>query len=173
MKFWSALGIVLFVCLLFSSGCTMAKIYGRGATPVMLNNPPQRVEVIKHFEVSKGIAFDFTSAFDASAMLAAVLQETKCDAIINVGLEVKTTVGDFFLNMITLGIANAKHLTVVGDAIAFPPGSSPDGQGIEVIAESDNLQDLTVMLLTGTGKESSNSMIIKSDNGYRLVSLKK
>ena len=34
-------GVIGFVFIMLTSGCTMAKIYGRGATPVMLNNPPQ------------------------------------------------------------------------------------------------------------------------------------
>ena len=115
-KLFVFVAMVGIICILLS-GCTVAKIYGRGATPVLLNNPPRQVEVIRHFNISKGIIFDYTYAFDASEMLADILQETKCDAIINVGLELKITVGDFFINMITFGIAQAKHLTVVGDAI--------------------------------------------------------
>ena len=169
IKLWTLLGIVVLICMVVISGCTMAKIYGRGATPVMLNNPPQRVEVIEHFKVSKGITFDYTSAFDASEMLAKVLQETGCDAIINVGLEVKITVGDFFLNFITLGIAQAKHLTVVGDAIRFTDGNNLASENIEILAESDNLENLTSMLIFMSEEEQSKYIIVKFDNGYRLV----
>lgn len=169
IKLWCVLGLIGFFCIVLTSGCTLARIYGRGATPVMLNNPPQTVEVIKHFEVSKGITFDFTSAFDASEMLAVVLQETRCDAIINVGLEVKTTVGDFFLNLITLGIAQAKHLTVVGDAIRFPDGNNLASENLETLAESDNLESLTSMLMLMSEEEQSKHIIVKFDNGYRLV----
>lgn len=172
IKLWTALGIAVLICMVVISGCTLAKIYGRGATPVMLNNPPQRVEVIEHFEVSKGITFDFTSAFDASDMLATVLQRTRCDAIINVGLEVKTTVGDFFLNLITFGIAQAKHLTVVGDAVRFTDGSSLNSENVEILAESNNLQNLTSMLMTMSEEVQSKHMIVRADNGYRLVCLK-
>jgi len=172
IKLWSMLGIVGFICMLLVTSCTLAKIYSRGATPIMLNNPPQKVEVIKHFSVSKGITFDFTSAFDASEMIAEVLQETRCDAIINVGLEVKTTVGDFFLNMITLGIAQAKHLVVTGDAIRYSQELSLDDENIEILADSDNLESLTSMLMNMSKKDQSRHSLVKFDNGYRLIRFK-
>jgi len=128
-----------------------------------------KVEVIKHFQVSKGIMFDFTSAFDASEMLAIILQETRCDAIINVGLEVQTTVGDFFLNLITFGIAQAKHLVVEGDAIRYQGGHSLDSENITILAESENLEALTLKLMSMSKEEQSRHSIVKYDNGYRLI----
>lgn len=168
-KVWGLLGLMVFAIFLFTTSCTLAKIYGRGATPVMLNNPTQKVEVIKHFSVSKGIVFDFTSAFDASEMLAQILQETGCDAIINVGLEVKTTVGDYFLNLITLGLAQAKHLTVVGDAIRFQKGQDVENQSFEVIGESKNIKDLMELFMKMPDQEQMKHAVVKTDDGYLLV----
>ena len=110
------------VCVTSISSCTMARITARSTNPIVMNNPPVSVEVIEHIVASRGITFDFTSSFDASEILAVEFQRTGADAMVNVAYAVKTTVGDFFLNLLTLGIATAKHLEIEADAVRTPNG---------------------------------------------------
>lgn len=59
--------LVLFLGVLVGvSGCTIAKISGRGAQPLLLNNPQKKVEVLQRVNVSKMRVFDYTGAFDVS-----------------------------------------------------------------------------------------------------------
>jgi hypothetical protein len=113
------IGIVL-VAAVASSGCTLAKLSGAGPRPLLLNNPANgKFEVVRHFEIDKGSRFDFTNTAEIDAMVATLIQETKADAVINLRVTVKTEVGDFFLNLITCGIANARTWTIEGDAIRY------------------------------------------------------
>ncbi|MBD3336991.1 MAG: hypothetical protein GF355_15870 [Candidatus Eisenbacteria bacterium] len=162
-------GLIAGIMIVALGGCTVAKIDGRGATPILLNNPPERVEVIKHFEVSQGIMFDYTNAFDASDILAEVLQETNCDAIINIGLELQITVGDYCVNFCTFGFANAKHLVVVGDAVKAPEGLGMNFEEGDLLAESRNLREITSKLFELSQGDLSKYHIVKSDGGYQLV----
>ena len=158
------------VAALVVSGCTVAKISGKGVTPVMVNNPNQKVDLIKHFNVSKGITFDWTSSFDASEIVADVIQETGADAIVNVSFKVQQTPGDFFINLFTLGIANAMHLIVEGDAVKTPNGlSAADFGNGSVVASSDKVGDLINPMLLGTSDGGSKYAIVCADGGYQLV----
>ena len=156
-----------------NAGCTIAKISGRGATPILLNNPDRRVEVIEHFKVSKGIYFDFTGSYDASEILGKVMQETQCDAVINVNFTIKQTFGDFWVTLFTLGLANAKHIVVTGDAVRYKKTDlgATDPSKVEVVSESGDLKVLTTILLGMSEMERSSYSIVRSGEKYQLQKL--
>jgi len=54
------------------------------------------------------IVFDYTSSFDVSEILAKQFEATKADAIVNVVVSLKVDVLSYLLNVVTLGLANAK-----------------------------------------------------------------
>ena len=98
---------------------TIAKVSGRGALPIVMNNPPQRVRVVKHIEVEKRVSFDYTNTYDASAILADEIAKANADAVINTAFEVKSTFGTAMLNMFTLGLANAKVVKITADLVKY------------------------------------------------------
>jgi hypothetical protein len=157
------------LCLVCVGGCTLAKIDGKGVLPIMLNNPPTRAQVIKHFEVSKGIMFDYTSAFDASEILAQVFEETKADAIVNVSLKVMQTPGDWCTNSCTLGLANAKHLVVSGDAVKTPNGLGFLYQPGDVLGKSSDLKTIMDQLCQMSPQDRSQYHLMRDADEYLLI----
>ena len=146
--------VSLFCVLSLTMGCTIAKISGSGEVPLILNQPQAKVTTIEKFEHSKHIAFDYTSAFDVSEVLDEVMINTNADAIINIKITLKETVGDFFLDLITLGLAQSRHFIVSGTAIKAPEGLSflQDNQ-VETLADSMQGQDfMTYMFQDAPGK---------------------
>jgi tryptophanase len=111
--------IVLLVCAALVSGCTIMKIQGRGARPILLNTPDRQYDVVKHFTISRNFYFDYTRAPDISSMVADVLAETNADAVINLGFSAKTTFETFCVTMITTGFANGYCVQIEGDAIKY------------------------------------------------------
>ena len=152
-----------------TASCTIAKISGRGAHPLLLNNPPARVEVIRHINVSKMIMFDYTAAIDASEILEAEIEDTDFDAIINVVLTLKTDVRGFFLNLITLGLANARTFVVAGDLVKAPEGLGfLNISGVEVVAHAPSIKELVADAASSSGVAGVN-MIVRRAEGYALV----
>ena len=129
----------LLLVALIATGCTFAKISGRGTTPLLLNNPAERVTLVEHFRTSKRITFDYSGAFDASEVLSDVMQGRNADAVTNMVVTVKTTFGDALLNIVTLGFANARTLEVEGDLVmragvgGSADGSSDTGDGAPIL----------------------------------------
>lgn len=111
----------LVVCLSASiAGCTTAKIIARGNKPLMLNQPDKAYDVISHFSKETSIMFDYTGAPDVSnAIQEGMAGNRDADAVANIFITVKMTVGDFLLNFFTIGIANAYTLQVEGDVIKY------------------------------------------------------
>lgn len=101
------------------SSCTLAKISGRGAVPITLNQLDRPVDVIEHVSVKKAIYFDWTSSFDISDLMADLIAEKKPDAIINVSLRVKRSFGNFLVNTITGGLAAGKTMIVEADFVKY------------------------------------------------------
>jgi hypothetical protein len=162
--------IVLALVAVSFGACTIAKLSGRGALPILLNNPHAKVEIIKHVEDSKMVVFDYTSAFDASEILAKRFEETKADAIINVTFTVKSDVATFFINVFTLLLANARIIEVEGDLVNAPQGlGSLSLPGSEIIAEAENLRDLRLRIGDGLLTPSIATMIMKTQSGFALV----
>jgi hypothetical protein len=148
------------------SGCTLAKISGRGNIPILLNNPPARVTVVKHVETSKMVNFDYTGAFDVSEVMGDMLANGNADAITNVTIVVKSTGANFLLNLVTLGIANSKTFEIAGDLVKAPRGLGLlDLPGTEVLARAERIEDLKVTDDTLT----SDTMIARVPSGYALI----
>ena len=100
---------------LFFQSCTIAKISGKGAVPVLLNQPSDRMELIEHITVSKNINFDYTSSFDVSQILAKVIAEKKPDAVINTTVTIKSALDNSCINIFTLGLAQSRKIVVDAD----------------------------------------------------------
>lgn len=114
------ISFLLFAFVLSVSGCTTLKVLARGNQPIVLNNPSEPYEVLGHFSKAKGVAFDYTGAPDISAMIReGMAPYPNADATINVFITVECSVGDFFFNFFTLGLANAYTLKIEGDAIKY------------------------------------------------------
>lgn len=94
------------------AGCTFARIYATSGNTVALTAlNQQRAE--SSFTIHKHIAFDYTGSLDIQELV-----RTKVGTgatVQNVTVKVKQTVGDFFLNLITLGFASSKTFEVTGD----------------------------------------------------------
>lgn len=109
----------LLLGLVLLTGCTTAKISGRGAKPLYLNNPDTRVEVIDRIDKKKLVLFDYTNTFDVSKVIAEELVRNDADAVANVAVEVGSDVGTALINFLTLGLANAQTVKVEGDLIRY------------------------------------------------------
>ena len=156
--------IMVLLLLTIVSGCTIAKISGRGSIPLMLNTPPQRVKVIEHFNVSKMIVFDYTSSFDVSAILTEKLQQSDADAITNLVISVKSDVPSFLVNVLTIFLANAKVFSAEGDLVKIEGGMSGLLDHYEVVATSDRIDELDLKSTVAQG-----TSLVRLNDGFALV----
>jgi len=102
------------------TGCTVCKIIARGNQPIILNTLPEKYVVLGHFSKEKSFYFDYTKAPDLSSFIReATAAYPNTDAVVNVFVEVKSTIGDFFMNLFTIGFANAYTINVEGDVIQY------------------------------------------------------
>ncbi|MFZ4578794.1 MAG: hypothetical protein ACOYOB_10410 [Myxococcota bacterium] len=114
--------VALLIVVLFASvlgGCTIAKISGAGPRPLLLNNPAEKYDVIKHFTIEEQSTFDYTNSAEIDRLVASVLSETGADAIANLRVTVKYTPADYCMNSITCGLASARTWAIEGDAVKF------------------------------------------------------
>jgi hypothetical protein len=113
----------LFACMVLAmvsvSGCTVAKISGAGPRPLMMNTPQARFGVVEHFIVQESQSFDWTHTAELDRLVAQILARTQADAVINLRVAVKITAGNFCLNGVTCGFAQAQTFVIEGDAIRF------------------------------------------------------
>lgn len=100
---------------LVMQSCTVAKISGKGAVPVLLNQPEDRMQLVAHIKVQKNINFDYTGSFDVAEVLAQRIAETQPDAVINTTVTIKQGIDNWFLNVITFGFANSKKFVIEAD----------------------------------------------------------
>jgi len=114
------------VLLLLSSlminltGCTVCKIIARGNQPIILNTVPEKYTVLGHFSKEKSFYFDYTRAPDLSSFIReSTAAYPNADAVVNVFVTVKSTIGDFFMNLFTIGFASAYTINVEGDVIQY------------------------------------------------------
>ena len=163
--------VVLLLALGLTEGCTLAKISGRGAIPIMLNTPQQRVQLVRSVEVKKMRAFDYTSSFDVSEVLGDVIAMTDADAIINVAITVKTTPLDWLVNLITLGLANSRTMYVTGDVVRVKEdlvSITPDE--MRTLARSEDVGTLFARALEQPAEPGYAHAIVRLDDGrYGLV----
>ena len=115
-RHWSLVGLI---ALVLASSCTFAKISGRGAKPLLLNNPTREVEVIATLNESKLVTFDYTGAFDISEVVSEAVARANGDAVINASVAIKGDIGTFFANLFTLGLANARRFEVRGEIVRY------------------------------------------------------
>ncbi len=111
----SILIITVLACGLFMQSCTIAKISGKGAVPVLLNQPSQQMQLVEHITVKKNSNFDWTSSFDVSEVIAKKVAEKQPDAVINTTVTIKTSIDNFFINLFTLGLAQSRKIVVDAD----------------------------------------------------------
>jgi hypothetical protein len=105
----------LVICMILIQSCTVAKISGRGAVPIVLNQPSQRMELMEHVRVKKNSNFDWSSSFDVSEVMARTIAEKKPDAVINTTVTIKSGADNFFINLFTLGLAQSRKVVVDAD----------------------------------------------------------
>ena len=163
--------VVLLAVALFLSGCTMAKISGKGPIPLLLNNPSKKVEVIEHLKASKMITFDYTGSFDVYEIIAEKLANTKADAAINLTVTIKSDMGTFLVNLFTFGLANARTIQVEGDLVKAPEGVSSLFDPSQVLAKARDVQDLKseIKEIERHGRISS---IVRTDDGFAILGSK-
>ncbi len=160
---------LLLAMTIFMSGCTIAKISGKGSMPLLLNNPPEKVKVVSHFSESKMITFDYTSSFDVYEIIADRLANSDADMAINLTITIKSDVGTFFVNLFTLGIANARTVQVEGDFVKKVGGMGSLLQGHDVLGVAKNAKELkdVVKKLAANGQEIKN--IVRQDGKFLVL----
>ncbi len=160
--------VLLFGLTVMMSSCTIAKISGKGSMPLLLNNPPEKVKVISHFTESKMITFDYTSSFDVYEIIADRLANSDADMAINLTITIKSDVGTFFVNLFTLGLANARTVQVEGDFVKKVGGMGALLKNHEVLGVAANGKELkdVVKRLAANGQTIRN---IVRQNGKFLV----
>lgn len=162
--------ILTLAVLVGLAGCTIAKISGRGAVPLIFNNPQKKVEVVQNVSVSKMRVFDYTGAFDVSEVLSEVMIGSNADAIINLNVTIKTTVVDFLVNLITLGIANSRTFEVQGQAVKAPQGLGYlEIPGSEVVKEASTIEELNLRPENDFYTIGTATMIARVASGFALV----
>jgi hypothetical protein len=115
MKKFSFYLVALVVLAAFMQSCTIAKVGGRGAVPLILNQPAQQMELVEHVTIKKNKVFDYTNSFDVSELLAKEIAAKKPDAAINVHVTIKSSIDTYFINLFTFGLANATKVVVEAD----------------------------------------------------------
>lgn len=157
--------LVLLGGLLSACSGPIVRLHGRGTVPILLNNPTQKVELIKHVTVGKMSSFDNTATYDVSELLAKQVQQSDAEAVINLAVTVKKSFGTFFLNLFTLGIANAKVLSVSADLVKLEGGLSGllDG-GYEVVSTVDTLDQLAL-----SRAAAGQTSLVRLGEGFALV----
>ena len=151
--------VLLVSMMIVLSSCTIAKISGKGSMPLLLNNPPEKVKVVSHFSESKMITFDYTSSFDVYEIIADRLANSDADMAINLTITIKSDVGTFFVNLFTLGLANARTVQVEGDFVKRVGGMGALLNGHDVLGVANN------------GKELKNVMKKLADSGQTVRSI--
>jgi hypothetical protein len=109
---------IIFVAIasvIIMGSCTVAKIGGKGAVPILFNQPSEGMQLIEHVKIAKTISFDYTASYDVSTILSEEIAKKKPDAVINTSINIKVTVGNYFLNMVTCGFASAKTVEIEAD----------------------------------------------------------
>jgi hypothetical protein len=109
----STLACVVFVMAMNS--CTIARISGKGAVPVLLNQPGNSMQLVEHITIKKNRNFNYTNSFDVSEVIAMKVAQAKPDAVINTTVTLKYGIDNFFLNLITLGFAQSQKIVIDAD----------------------------------------------------------
>ena len=100
---------------LLMQSCTIVKISGKGAVPVLLNQPSEQMQLVEHITIKKNSNFDYTSSFDVSEVIAKKVAEKQPDAVINTTIIIKSSIDNFFINLFTLGLARSRKIIINAD----------------------------------------------------------
>lgn len=115
LKGKSILIVTIFALALMFESCTIAKVSGKGAVPVLLNQPSDNLQLVEHITITKNSNFDYTSSFDVSELLSKKVAEKRPDAVINTTVTIKSSIDNFFLNLFTLGFAKSRKISIEAD----------------------------------------------------------
>jgi hypothetical protein len=107
--------ITVLACGLFMQSCTIAKISGKGAVPVLLNQPSQQMQLVEHITIKKNSNFDWTSSFDVSEVIARKVAAKQPDAVINTTITIKTSIDNYLINLFTFGLAQSRKIVIDAD----------------------------------------------------------
>ena len=114
---------ILFLCasmlLVSLTGCTVAKVNSKGSIPVIMNQPAEKVTVIKTFKEKEKRVFDWTRNYELTELTGKVAKETNADALTNVDFKIKHGFSDYLINVFTLGLAQSTTLEITGDAVKY------------------------------------------------------
>lgn len=113
---------LLLITVAYLQACTMAKISGKSSKPLLLNNPNVDTEVIQTVNETQLKVFDYTGSIDIYEIVSDVVVNSNADAITNITIKIKSDPATFFINVVTLGIANAYKVDVTGDLVNLPEG---------------------------------------------------
>lgn len=142
----------ILISLFVLQACTMAKISGRSSVPLMLNNPSVATELVSNFSETKLKTFDYTRSIDVYDILTGVVSNSNADAVTNLTVTIKSDPATFFINLVTIGIANAYKVQVTGDLIRLPDGLSdlPETNSDELRQFTPDLaSDITMYRMDG------------------------
>jgi hypothetical protein len=132
----------------------------------MLNNPTEQVDVVQRFQESEMRMFDYTRAFDVSEIVGDYLAESDADAVANLTINVKSTVGTFFVNMFTLGLAYAVVFEVEGDLINFV-GDTDWLDGYSVLSSGTTVGE--ALDISGSETQITDALLMATEDGYQLL----
>ena len=106
------------IAFLFTiQSCTVAKISGRGAVPIVLNQPSEKMQLVEHIIIKKNRNFDWTSSFYISEVIGKKIAEKQPDALINATISIQTSVDNFFINLVTFGLARSRKIVFEADVM--------------------------------------------------------
>ncbi len=111
----SLLIVSAIVCGLYMQSCTIAKISGKGAIPVLLNQPSEKMQLVDHITIKKNRNFDYTASYDVSEIISKKVVEKQPDAVINTRVTIKSSIDNFLINLITFGIAQSRKIVIDAD----------------------------------------------------------
>lgn len=109
--------VLSFFIIISAGACTTAKISGRGAKPITLNQLEQKTNPVGTIDKQQLRVFDYTGAVDVSEILEGELNQSNAHALTNTTVKMGANVSTFFVNLITLGLANAYTVSVNGDLV--------------------------------------------------------
>jgi len=158
----------LVLVALVLTGCTSAKITGQGSKPILVNQPTGEVDVVERISETKRFTFDYTGSLDIADVVGETLANSDADALINTQIAVKSTAADFFINVFTLGIANAYTVEITGELVRTSGDVTSMVEDGTVLGRSASLDALTVdasQLAPGT----HDAVLIHTDGEFVLV----
>jgi hypothetical protein len=103
--------LVGFLALTTLNACTIARIYSTSGNEVTLTD--SNASAGEPFKIEHRISFDYTSAIDVQEVLRERFGSGQRFENVSVKLKVKPE--DFFINLLTLGIAQSKTFEISGD----------------------------------------------------------